>query len=119
MAVAESSTASTLGPGDRVRWDRPPGWRSRRSSDSEGSSLFLEETPTETFERIGGLDRQIDELQRTIALHLHHPDSVKRYQLSRKGSVLLVGPPGTGKTMMARALANWLPRFRRPGARVS
>ena len=108
VAVGGELEGVTLKAGDRVRWDRGAWMVLEKMGRPEGSSLFLEDTPAETFESIGGLDRQIAELQRTVSLHLNHPEVVRRYQLSRKGSVLLVGPPGTGKTMMARALANWL-----------
>ncbi len=97
-----------LRSGDRVRFDRNLWLAFEKLERSSGAQLFLEETPEETFDAIGGLDAQIEKLQRSILLHAHHRDTVKRYRLPRKGSVLLVGPPGTGKTMLARAFANWL-----------
>lgn len=107
-SVARALDCASLQQGDRVRWDPTLAMAFERLPRPLGSSAFLADTPTETFADIGGLDRQIARIQRTVRLHLRHPALVERYQLRRATSVLLVGPPGTGKTMVARALARWL-----------
>ena len=104
-----------LTPGDLVRWNRSALMAFEKVERSNGSELFLEETPCDTFDNIGGLDRQIETLQESITVCDHDAELARRYGVSRKGSVLLVGPPGTGKTMIARALANWLGGISRSG----
>lgn len=97
-----------LHAGDRVRWDRAV-WLAYEKLDAPGAhALFLEDMPTESFEQVGGLDAIVDRLQRTISLHTDHPGLVRKYRLRKCSSVLFSGPPGNGKTLLARALANWL-----------
>ncbi len=99
---------AALKAGDLLRVDRSAWVAYEKIDRPHDDEYFLEETPSETFESVGGLDREIESLKRSIELHFYHRETVCKYRLRRKKAVLLYGPPGTGKTLIARALANWL-----------
>ena len=107
--------------GDLVRWDRATGLAYERIDRAEGQQFFLEEMPQDSFDDIGGLDAQIEELKRAVLARFDPvlADLASRYGLKAKKAVLLWGPPGTGKTMIVRGLANHPAGCRRRGRRDS
>lgn len=107
--------AAALRHGELVRWNREGLLALERIEQSQGEGLFLEDTPQESFDDVGGLDREIETIKEGIALRLQHADVVRAYGLRPGRSVLFVGGPGTGKTMLARGLANWLGRISTSG----
>lgn len=73
--------------------------------DSKVLSMELDTKPDETYLDIGGLDRQIEELNEAVVLPLTYPERFKKLNIKPPKGVLMYGPPGTGKTLMARACA--------------
>lgn len=100
--------AVELKAGEGVRFDRSRGLAFERIDASKGDEYFLEATPADSFDEIGGLDREIETLKRVLTLHMFHEGLSGKYKLQRKKAVLMEGPPGNGKTKMARATCAWL-----------
>jgi proteasome regulatory subunit len=75
------------------------------SKDPTVYGMEIIETPTVSYDDIGGLDAQIQELRETVELPLLKPELFKRVGIEPPKGVLLYGPPGTGKTLLAKAVA--------------
>merc|ERR1719207_207671 len=73
--------------------------------DSRVKAMEVDERPTDQYSDIGGLDKQIQELIEAIVLPMTHKDRFEKVGVTPPKGVLMHGPPGTGKTMMARACA--------------
>ncbi len=64
------------------------------------------EVPTLTWDDIGGLDKVKQELQDSVQYPVEHPEKFLKYSMSPSKGVLFYGPPGTGMTLLAKAIAN-------------
>lgn len=70
--------------------------------------LFFEETPSDHFGELGGLEKEIALLKRLVSFRLKNPEVAQRYRLPSKHGILFEGPPGNGKTKLARCLAHYI-----------
>ncbi|KAJ6883436.1 26S proteasome regulatory subunit 6A [Populus alba x Populus x berolinensis] len=73
--------------------------------DSRVKAMEVDEKPTEDYNDIGGLEKQIQELVEAIVLPMTHQERFQKLGIRPPKGILLYGPPGTGKTLMARACA--------------
>jgi len=74
--------------------------------DSRVKAMEVDEKPTETYQDIGGLEKQINELIEAVVLPMTQMEAFTTIGIKPPKGVLLHGPPGTGKTLLARACAN-------------
>ncbi len=109
-ALAEHIDESVLRSGDAVLMDPQSGMVIEYLPQSEVEDLLLEEVPDVSYSDIGGLDEQIEKIIETFELPYLHPELFAKFRLSPPKGVLLFGPPGCGKTMIAKAVANSLAR---------
>jgi len=97
-----------LRPGDYVRIDSKTSLILERLDRPEVEELILEEVPDITYSDVGGLAEQIEMIRDTVELPYLHRDLFKEYELEPPKGILLYGPPGCGKTLIAKAVANSL-----------
>jgi proteasome-associated ATPase len=96
--------------GDTLLVDVRSGTASERIERSEVERLVLDEVPDVAYEDIGGLSAQIEAIRDAIEIPYLHADLYERYALEAPKGILLYGPPGCGKTMIAKAVASSLAR---------
>ena len=106
--LADSLADVPIKSGDSLLVDGKAGYAFERVPKSEVEDLVLEEVPDVRYEDIGGLFRQIEQIRDTVELPFLHADLYEEYKLRPPKGVLLYGPPGCGKTLIAKAVANSL-----------
>ncbi len=94
--------------GDTLLLDPRSGLVLERLPRPEVEDLALEEVPDISYEDIGGLDEQIEQIADAVELPFLHQDLFAEHQLPAPKGILLYGPPGCGKTLIAKAVANSL-----------
>jgi len=97
-----------LHEGDTVIVDPRTGFASERVERTGVESLLLEEVPDVDYSAIGGLASQIERIRDAIELPLRHPELYREHSLTPPRGLLLYGPPGCGKTLIAKAVAHSL-----------
>ncbi|GAA2197114.1 proteasome ATPase [Sinomonas flava] len=104
--------------GDAVAVDNRTGCAIEKVPRSEVENLVLEEVPDISYSDIGGLASQIEQIRDAVELPFLHPDLYREHGLKAPKGILLYGPPGCGKTLIAKAVANSLAvrASERPGA---
>lgn len=106
--LSDSLRGANLRSGDLLRLDSRSNLLLERLLQPEVEHLLLEHVPNVTFADIGGLDDQIERIRDAVELPFLHSDLFAEYQLPAPKGILLYGPPGCGKTLIAKAVANSL-----------
>jgi proteasome-associated ATPase len=106
--LSDSLRGANLRSGDLLRLDSRSNLLLERLLQPEVEHLLLEHVPNVTFADIGGLDDQIEKIRDAVELPFLHADLFAEYQLPAPKGILLYGPPGCGKTLIAKAVANSL-----------
>jgi proteasome-associated ATPase len=108
VMLADTLVQQARRVGDSLLVEPRSGWAYERIPKSEVEELVLEEVPDIGYADIGGLGDQIEQIRDAVELPFLHKDLFLEHQLKPPKGILLYGPPGCGKTLIAKAVANSL-----------
>lgn len=108
VEVGDSLVGVPLKEGDHLLFDSRSGMVLEKLPKSDTEDLLLEEVPSISYKDIGGLERQIEEIRRAIEWPYLYVKEYRALKISISKGVLLYGPPGCGKTLIAKAVAHQL-----------
>jgi proteasome-associated ATPase len=108
VELADQLHGVKLRAGDTVLMDSRTGLLLERLPRPEVEELVLEEVPDISYDDVGGLDAQIEQITDAVELPFIYRDLFVEHQLPAPKGILLYGPPGCGKTLIAKAVANSL-----------
>ncbi|HJP66788.1 MAG TPA: proteasome ATPase [Actinomycetota bacterium] len=108
VALLASSVVGTVRAGDPVLFDPRSSYAIEKLPKEQVEEAILEEVPDITYEDIGGLSTQIEEIRDAVELPFLYAELFDEHKLKPPKGVLLYGPPGCGKTLIAKAVANSL-----------
>jgi proteasome-associated ATPase len=110
ITLAEPLRSEKISVGDHLLVDPRTQFGFEKMPKSSVEEVMLEEIPDISYEDIGGLGDQIEVLRDSVELPYLHPEIFAEFELKPPKGILLYGPPGCGKTMIAKAVANSLAR---------
>jgi proteasome-associated ATPase len=108
--LADPLLQGKISVGDPILFDPRSGYLLEKLPKSEVEEVVLEEIPDVSYEDIGGLQEQIETVKDAVELPFLHPELFAEHKLRPPKGILLYGPPGCGKTMIAKAVAHSIAR---------